>query len=278
MQGKQVIITGGAAGIGKAAARALAAQGAAVTLLGRSSQRGEAAAKEIRKATGNAAVSALACDLGSPADVRRAAAEFSAAHPRLDVLLNNAGVFLPRREVNAAGQEKTFASIYLGHFLLTRLLLPQLQAAPQGRIVCVTCPPGQAKVQFDDLSLSRNYSTLKAQFQAKGALYMFVRELVTRLQGSAVTANTMLPGLMIKTDLLKDMPAWMRLPVQWFGMSPERGAEPEVWLAGAPELATVSGRHFHGRKEQALSGQITDAAACRRLWELSSELVGLPKS
>ena len=275
MQGKQVLITGGSAGIGKAAARALAQQGASVTLLGRNRARGEAAAEEIRRATGNPAVSALACDLGSATEVRRAAGKFAGAHPQLDVLLNNAGLFLPRRELTADGMERTFASIYLGHFQLTRLLLPALKAAPQGRIVCVTCPPAQAKVQFDDLSLSRGYNTLKAQFQAKGALFMFVRELVRRLRGSAVTANTVLPGLMIRTGLLHDMPAYLRLPVRWFGMSPERGAEPEVWLAADSGLAGVTGCHFHGRKEQPLRGQIVDDQACRRLWELSSGLAGL---
>jgi hypothetical protein len=73
------------------------------------------------------------------------------------------------------------------------------------------------------------------------------------------------------------MPAYLRLPVRWFGMSPERGADAEVWLAEAPELAGVSGRHFQGRKQQALRGQVTDEAACRKLWELSCDLTGLPR-
>lgn len=275
MQGKSVLITGGTAGIGKAAALSLARQGACVTLLGRDAARGEAAAAAIRAATGNPAVSALACDLSVSAQVRGAVEKFKQDNAGLDVLINNAGLFLPQRELTAEGQERTFAALYLGHFLLTQLLLERLRAAPQGRIICVTCPPKQAKVHFDDLTLSRGYSTLKAQFQAKGALFMMVRELARRLQGSSVTANTLLPGLMIKTELLSRMPWYFRLPVQWSGISAERAAESETWLATAPELAGVSGRHFNGRKEQTVTGQAADDAACARLWELSLQLAGI---
>jgi NAD(P)-dependent dehydrogenase (short-subunit alcohol dehydrogenase family) len=268
----EVLITGGSAGIGRAAALALAQQGARVTLLGRDAARAEAAAQEIRQASGNPAVAALACDLGSPAAVRQAAEAYRRDHAVLDVLINNAGLFLPRRELDPQGRERTFASLHLGHFLLTQLLLEPLRAAPQGRIVCVTCPPAQARVNFDDLTMARGYSTLKAQYQAKGALMMMVQELARRSRGGSLTVNSLLPAYMIRTGLLQQMPWYFRLPVQWFGISPEAAAEPYVWLATAPELAAVSGRHFHGRKEQKVTGQAADEAAGKRLWELSEQM------
>jgi NAD(P)-dependent dehydrogenase (short-subunit alcohol dehydrogenase family) len=275
MKGKHVLITGGTAGIGKAAALALARQGAQLTLLGRDRARGETAAAGIRQASGNSAVSELACDLCSQDDVRRAADEFRRTHTKLDVLICNAGMFLPTRELTADGQEKTFAGIYLGQFLLTQLLLDRLKAAPEARIICVTCPPGSARVHFDDLALAQGYSTMKAQFHAKGALLMFVHELARRLAGTCVTANSMLPGYMIKTDLLQRMQWPMRLTVKLFGMSAEQGADPEVWLASAPELKDVTGKHFHRRKQTRVKGQVADDAACRRMWDLSLKLTGL---
>lgn len=275
MRGKHVLITGGTAGIGRETALGLARLGADVTVLGRDRARAERAAADIRTATGNDAVWALAADLADQQAVRLAAEEYRRRHQRLDVLLNNAGVFLPRRELTADGQERTFATVYLGHRLLTQLLIDRLKAAEQGRILFVTCPPAQARVRFEDVTLKRGYSTLKAQFQAKGALFLLMRELCQRLSGTAVTVNCMLPGLMIRTELLADMPFYMRLAVRLFGMSAAKAAEAQIWLASAPELAGVTNRYFLGRVEKPLAGQILDDEASRKLWQLSQALTGI---
>jgi NAD(P)-dependent dehydrogenase (short-subunit alcohol dehydrogenase family) len=272
--GKRILITGGTAGIGKAAAWKLAARGAELVLLGRDRMRGERLAAEMSLATRNDSIYVQTCDLSSPEEVRRAVADFHRRHIKLDVLINNAGMFLRKRHLTPEGQEKTFAALYLGHFLLTLLLLESLKTAPQGRIICVTCPPKQARVNFEDPTLKK-YSTLKAQYQAKGALMMFVRELSRRLDGTNVTINSLLPALMIKTDLTKQMPFYMRLPVAMFGKKPEEAADTEVWMATAPELERVSGRHFTGRTEIPFTGQVADDAACLRLWDLSVKLAGM---
>lgn len=272
---RNILIVGGTAGIGKAAALLLAKQGHSVTVLGRDSERGQAAAREIRRVSGSTKAAFLACDLGSRTDVRRAAAEFSTMNAKLDSLILNAGVFLPKREVTADGLERTFASIYLGQFQLTELLLSKLKASSEGRIIAVTCPPGQARVRLDDLSLSKGYSTLKAQFQAKGALLMYVQELAQSLTGSNVTVNSMLPGMLIKTDLHANSPWLLRGIVQLFGLTPEQAADSESWLAAAPELKGISGRHFQRRKEKPLKGQTTDGALRKQVMELSRKLAGL---
>jgi NAD(P)-dependent dehydrogenase (short-subunit alcohol dehydrogenase family) len=270
MAGKDVVVTGGTAGIGKAAAHALAALGARVTLIGRNRERGEAAVKQIQTATGNACISLVPCDLGDPASVRRAAEEVGHGRAKLDVLINNAGMFLPKRELTVDGMEKTFASVYLGHFLLSQLLLERLKAAPEGRVIFVAAPPSGGKVFFDDLNLDQGYSTFKAVGQAKAAQHMLARELTRRLQGSRVTVNTMHPGL-VKTELMAQMPFYLRMVLPIFGASPEAGADTAVWLATAPEVKGLSGRYFHKRKEKPMSGQILDDAACARLWSLSVE-------
>jgi NAD(P)-dependent dehydrogenase (short-subunit alcohol dehydrogenase family) len=165
--------------------------------------------------------------------------------------------------------------VHLGHFLLTQLLLDNLKQSEQGRVILVTSTPGQAKVQFDDLALANGYSTMKAINHAKGALLMYMRELARRLDTTSVTANAMLPGYMIKTDLLKDMPAAMRWTVKLFGMAPEQGAEPQVWLASAPELSQTRGQYFHRFKPKKITGQAADDAACQKVWDLSAKLVGI---
>ncbi len=276
MQGKRVLITGSTAGIGKAAAKSLAAAGAHVTIHGRDQARADRVVAEIRSSTGSHSVAALVCDLASPADVRRAAARFNAPQAKpLDVLICNAGAFLPRREITTEGHERTFATVHLGHFLLTQLLLDNLKQAEQGRAVFVGPPPSMAKVFFDDLTLASGFSTLKAVNQAKGAMLMCMRELARRMQGSRVTANSMLPGYMIKTDLHAQNSWAMRTTVKLFGITAEDAAESEVWVASAPELATVSGRHFHRFKERKIVGQAADDAACARMWDMSTKMVGL---
>jgi len=275
MKDKRILITGGTAGIGKATATALAAAGAHVIVHGRDEAKADLVAQALRSATGSRSVTTLICDLSNFADVRRAVTRLKNTTPKLDVLLCNAGVFLPRRELTTEGHERTFATVHLGHFLLSQLLLDPLKQAPQGRAIFVTSTPGQAKVQFDDLALANGYSTMKAIHHAKGALLMYMRELAKRLEGTSVTANAMLPGYMIRTDLLKDMPALMRWVVRVFGMRPEQGAEPQVWLASAPELSQTRGQYFHRFKPQKIKGQAADDAACRQLWDVSAKLVGL---
>jgi|HubBroStandDraft_1064217.scaffolds.fasta_scaffold00354_11 retinol dehydrogenase-14 len=276
MGGKHVLITGGSAGIGYQTALGLTRLGADVALLGRNRDKAEYAAAAIRSATGSTAVSVLPCDLGDLESVRAAAESYRIKHKQLDVLINNAGPIQPRRTLTRDGQELTFATIYLGHYLLTQLLLDRLKAADQGRILFVTCMPRQARVYFDDLSLERAYTARKAQFQAKGALFMFMRELSYRLAGTTVTVNAMLPGTKrFKTDLLSALPFYRRLPILLFGKNAAQAAAAQIWLVTAPQLADMTNRYFLGRVEEPIAGQITDDEACRQMWQLSQALTGV---
>lgn len=272
LQGRHILIVGGTAGIGKAAARMLAERGANVVLLGRDPARAQAAVAELRKATGKSGISALVCDLSSREDVRRAAAQYRSEHPQLDVLINGAGMFLPKRELTPDGLEMSFASLFLGQFLLTELLLDSIKAAPQGRIICVTAPPSMAKLDFDNLQVEKGYATLKAVNQAKAALLAYMLDLVPRLEGSKVTANSVVPGYMIKTELHRNMPWYFRKMISLFGITPEQAAEAYVWMATAPELEKVTGRHFHLLKEKPITGQATDAAVRQRVMEIARKL------
>jgi len=192
---KTVLITGGNSGIGKATAIGLARAGYNVVIGGRNREKGLAAAEEIKKVSGHPNVEFLEIDLSSLKSVRKAAEEFKQAHTHLDVLINNAGVFLRKREETEDGLEKTFQTNYLSHFLLTHLLLPTLKASAPSRIINVASKHSGIKINFDDLQTTKNYSYLKAVGPTKLGLIMFTKELAKQLEGTGITVNCLHPGL-----------------------------------------------------------------------------------
>jgi NAD(P)-dependent dehydrogenase (short-subunit alcohol dehydrogenase family) len=274
MKDKIVLITGGNAGIGKATATGLAKLGARVVIACRSRERGEAAVNDIKKESGNPNVELLLVDLASQGSVRRAAHEFKERFKRLDVLINNAGVFLPKRELTEDGIEKTFATNYLGHFLLTHLLLDTLKQSAPSRIVNVASKHGGIKINFDDLMLEKKYSIMKAVGPTKLGLVMFTKEMAKRLEGSGVMINSLHPGL-VRTTLLKDT-GFINLLFKLIPhVKPEKGAETSIYLASSPEVANVSGRFFSNKKEAKTTAEANDEEKGRKLYDVSMQMAGL---
>lgn len=274
MHGKTVLITGSTDGIGQATALALARLGAHVILHGRNPSKGAAVLAEIERETQPGQASFFEADFTSLQQVRDLAARLLAATPRLDVLINNAGVYMERRVLTADGLETTFAVNHLAPFLLTHLLLDRLtesaQAATAARIVTVSSQThSSARVEWDNLQGEKRYSGTQAYALSKLGNLLFTFELADRLRGSNtnVTANALHPGV-IHTNLLR---------VGWGGggASVERGAETPVYLASSPEVEGVSGRYFVNREPRRSSPQSTASALQRRFWEISAELVGL---
>ena len=192
---KVCLITGATSGIGKATAMGLANMGASVVMVGRDRGRGEAALAEIKEKSANASVDLLLADLSSQEEVRRLADEFKEAYPRLDVLINNAGVFRSERITTADGLEMTFAVNHLAYFLLTNLLLDVLKASAPSRIVNVSSGDHRnGTIDFDDLQGEKGYKGAKAYSQSKLANVLFTYELARRLEGTGVSANCLHPG------------------------------------------------------------------------------------
>ena len=278
MTGKTVLITGGTGGIGRAAAIALASMGARVGITGRDRVRAEDAAGAIARESGNPAVDVFVADMSSQAEVRQLAGEVLSVYPRLEVLLNNVGGFWAHRHLTADGLEHTFALNHLAPFLLTNLLLERLMASAPARVVTVSSgAQAIGRIDFDDLMGELKYSGQRAYNQSKLANVMFTYDLARRLEGTAVTANALHPGV-TRTGFSAEDPARALAPLvallRPFMRSPERGAETAVYLASSPEVEGVSGRYFADRKAKKSNKSSYDTAITARLWQVSEDLVG----
>jgi NAD(P)-dependent dehydrogenase (short-subunit alcohol dehydrogenase family) len=282
MDGSTVVITGGNSGIGKAAAVALATAGARVVITARNERRGAAARTAIAEASGSDAVELSVFDLADLSSVRAGAADLLDRCPRIDVLLNNAGLILSERTLSADGYEATFAINHLGPFLLTQLLLDRLRASAPSRIVNVASVAhtyARRGMEFDDLMAERDYKAMKVYGRSKLANILFTSELARRLEGTGVTANSLHPGS-VATGYARDgdttgFMAWgvkvfAHLPIS---LSPEQGARTSVYLCSSPEVAGVTGTYFAKCRPKTPSASARDAAAAARLWEVSEELI-----
>ena len=278
MGGKTVLITGATSGIGEVAARELAAKGAKVVLVGRSAAKCEATAAMIRRATGNPGVEYLVADLSSQAEVRRLAAEIKTRHPRIDVLINNAGAMIAPRRESAEGVEMTWALNHLGYFLLTDLLLDTLKASAPSRVVSVASDAHRmaSGIDWDDVEGKKSYSAWHAYSQSKLANVLFNRELARRLEGSGVTANCLHPGL-VATNFTAGRGLTFRLLQaisKLFAITSEEGAKTTVYLASSPEVEGASGGYYAKCKPATPTAAARDDEAARRLWALSEGRVG----
>jgi NAD(P)-dependent dehydrogenase (short-subunit alcohol dehydrogenase family) len=256
LEGKVVLITGATDGLGRGLARAVAGAGGIVLVHGRSQARIDETLAELPGARGYRA------DLSSLEEVRRVAGEVRDTEPRLDVLVNNAGIGTGERELSQDGYELRFAVNYLAGFLLTHELLPLLEASAPARIVNVASA-GQMPIDFDDVMLERDYSGVRAYCQSKLAQIMFTIDLAERLDGKELTVNALHPATYMPTKMVSS-------PISTL----EEGVEATMRLVADPELDGVSGRYFNGLREAAPDPQADDPQARRRLWELSEQLVG----
>src|SRR5437868_10446181 len=208
-QGRLAVVTGANTGLGFETAQVLAARSASVVLAVRDTDKGKRAAARIAGTAPGADVMVQPLDLTSLESIRAAAAELRARHPRIDLLVNNAGVMFPPRQATPDGFELQFGTNHLGHFALTGLLLEQMLPVPGSRVVTVSSLAHRigARINFDDLQSQRSYSRVAAYSQSKLANLMFTYELQRRLSGAGTTiAVAAHPGL-ASTELTRHTPA-----------------------------------------------------------------------
>ncbi|WP_197274021.1 SDR family oxidoreductase [Hymenobacter sp. DG25A] len=282
MHGKTVLITGASGGIGLATARQLARQGAHMVLVCRNPEKAEQARITVQDAAGpENPVDVLLCDLSLLNNVRTLAAEVARRYPRLDVLINNAGIMPGPFTVTEEGHELSWVTNHLSVFTLTNLLLPQLLAAEQARIITLASEAhwlGQIEASQEARNDPHRYSAITAYCDSKLANILFTNELAHRLELTGITANCVHPGMVnsglmnAQTPLLMKSMWWMAMP---FMISTERGAQTSIYLASSPEVARISGKYFKRNKPGRSSGKAQSRAEASRLWRISEEETGM---
>jgi NAD(P)-dependent dehydrogenase (short-subunit alcohol dehydrogenase family) len=283
-QGRLAVVTGADTGLGFETARVLAERGASVVLAVRDTEKGKRAAARIAGAAPGADVMVQPLDLTSLDSVRAAAGELRARHPRIDLLINNAGVMFPPSQTTGDGFDLQFGTNHLGPFALTGLLLEQMLAVPGSRVVTVSSLAHRirARINFDDLQGQRSYSRLGAYSQSKLANLMFTYELQRRLSGAGATiAVAAHPGL-AGTELSRYTPAIVAFSYALVSQQAAMGALPV--LRAATDPGVVGGQYYgpggffgaRGYPELARSSRRSrDTAIQRRLWAVSEELTGV---
>ncbi len=280
IEDKTCLITGSTSGIGKEIAIGLARMKANVVLVGRDKARCEATVEEIHKnisiATNKNRVSYLLADLSSQESVSQLVKKFLDNYESLDILINNAGVFVSKHLTTVDGIEYTFAVNHLAPFLLTNLLFERVKASGRSRIITTSSVAYKgARINFDNLQFKGgHYNGLQAYRQSKLANILFTQELARRTKGSGVTSNCFHPGG-VRTNLVQSSPWYYRLMwvlISPFLVSPKQGADTAIYLASSHEVENISGKYFAKRKPIVLSGSANDPDTAARLWKISEEL------
>jgi len=272
-----VVLTGGTSGIGEAAALQLAASGARLVLVARDPQRANATLKRLKSGVNHTAHIA---DLSRLAETKRVAQVIAAAEPRIDVLINNAGVMSAERQLTADGLELTFATNHLAYFFLTQGLLPNLLASAPARIINTASEVHRgAHLDFTDLQSEKRYSSYGVYGKSKLANVLFTRELARRLAGTGVTVNCLHPGVVASRFAQPrngeggDPSAASYLASQ--GIAPEKSAESFVYLASSPDLAQTTGQYLNQSVLSTPSEEAQNDAIAKKLWKESERLAGI---
>lgn len=270
LEGRTCLVTGANSGIGRETALALAGMGAGVVMVCRNKDKGEAARKEILAKSRGGPVDLLLCDLSSFQSVRGLADEVRRRYPRLEVLVNNAGLFSLSGKT-PDGFETTFEVDYLAPFLLTNLLLGLLKSSTPSRVVNVASAAHfGGHIDLEAIGRGGGGPGFRAYSNSKLAVVMFTYELARRLQGTGVTANCLHPGA-VATGIWR-IPSVVLRP---FLRSAKKGAETSVYLASSQEVEGVSGKYFDDKKEKRSSEESYDEGKAAALWDLTAKLVGI---
>ena len=271
------VVTGASSGIGRWTALGLVRAGLQVICVGRSRSRLQAAADWIAREAAAAPPELEIAEFGSLVSVRALGRRLQQRHPKLAMLVNNAGGIWPRREVSADGYEMTFAVNHLAPFLLTRILLPSLRDSPPSRIVTVASAAHlRARLDFEDLMGGRRYAPMRAYAQSKLANVLFTAELARRLADTGVVANSVHPGV-VGTQF-GDKGGLIGLAWRFgrpFLLSEEKGAAESLRTALAPERETANGVYFSGGRMARTNPIARDPATAERLWRESDALIDL---
>ncbi|NEN22616.1 SDR family NAD(P)-dependent oxidoreductase [Cryomorpha ignava] len=288
LEGTRAIVTGANTGLGFETTKELAAKGAEVIMACRNSQKANTAKAKILEEFPNARLRVMKIDLASLESVRKFASQFNLEFSSLDLLINNAGVMMPPYTVTKDGFELQFEANYLGHFLLTGLLMRKLEAAPSARVISLSSIAHDwGDIYFDDLNFKSKYDKRKAYGQSKLACLMFAYELDRRLREkkSPIKSLAAHPGIS-DTELARYLP-WIiqflsPIIVPFLAQSAKNGAQPtlraalDLSLSGGTYVGPDGNDEYKGKPVVVDSHKKSkDEATADRLWALSEQLVGV---
>ncbi len=271
MTGKRVLVTGADRGLGERLVASLARHDASVVMVTRDCSQGETARLRIKRATGNHSVELIQADLSSQASIRQLAAEYQSRYGALHVLINGDQAMPPRRTMTSDGIELTLAVNHLAPFLLNALLLDQLRASAPSRIINISSPAHRfRRADLKNLQSEAEYFPQSTFAQSKLVNLLYTFELARRLNGSGVTVNAVEPGITWPAD---------RAVLSVRDHSESSIVDPAVatplHVAVSPELASVTGGYFAGKRRIEPSTRALDPMLARDLWSISERLTGL---
>lgn len=275
------MITGATSGIGRASARELSKTGVNLVLVGRKEEVGTRLAAELGRRPRSGQVRFLRADLSDQSQVRALASAIAVKYPRIEILINNAGARFNRYQHSPDGIELTFATNHLSHFLLTGLLLENLQRAKEARVITVASGAHRgAGANGPWFAEPEHYDRKLAYCQSKLANILFAFELARRMHKTAVVSNALDPGG-VATNLGRNngLLSWCR-HLAYYALrrellTPHQGAETVVFLAASPSVNGISGKYFYRKREVEPSTAALDPQAAERLWSLSKAMTGL---
>lgn len=277
MKNQTYIVTGGNAGIGLEIARELAAQNLHVVLISRDAQKGATAVADIQQSTGNTAVECLVGDLSTIASTHQLATALLERYPHLTVLINNAGVWMTHKQLNADGLEQSFMVNHMAPFILSHRLLARLQQNQPARIVNVNAGLYvNGQIDLAKTPYGGDFGRIKSYATTKLCNVLFTRQFAQQIAGSGVTINAVHPGV-IRTDLgnSKGIIGWLLRLVKRSWSTPAEGAAAPVWLATAAEVGQINGRYFDQKTEIPYHAAAENEALSQELWALSLKLAQL---
>ncbi|MFW9921661.1 MAG: SDR family oxidoreductase [Candidatus Thorarchaeota archaeon] len=275
MKGKICLVTGGTSGIGLETAGGLAELGATVIITGRNEDLGKQVVEKIKQKTGNGYIELIIADFAKQSEVHRLANEIKNRYDRLDVLVNNAGLYQHEYALTNDGIETTYAVNYLAPFLLTNLLIDLLRKGAPSRIINVSSSwHKNGKINFEDINYTKNYNGMQAYMNTKLALIMHTYLLSRKLEDQGITVNTVHPGI-VKTNLPRQKSFFAFLLRILPFISAKKGAETSIYLASSPEVEHISGKYFTKKRPAETLAISYDESLQQKLWKLSVELTKL---
>jgi len=272
---KTIIITGSNSGIGKEAALILAKAGHRILMMCRDSEKSTQARAEVVAQSGNEKVFLFPVDLADPQAIRTAVAQIKRQYPTIDVLVNNAGVYKVKRTETASGLEMMFAVNYLAPFMLSQLLLENLAASSNGRIVNVGSELYKnGSIDLENLMMKSGYKVGDAYANSKLAGMLFTIELARRTRDKGVTVNALHPGV-LATNSFRDYPNFIIKFFNLFLERPQKGGERIAYLATSDDVRKISGGYFYKTEKREIDISAQERNKSEKLWQIAEELTGV---